>query len=93
MGFGSLGFGDDTAVQLINQLFPVICGVFLGLGLARFCWGIRGFFCLFFLFAWFLTHSPFDPLGGTLKQNVQLIKFQSCKTLILGIKAYALGNI
>lgn len=52
---------------------------------------LSDFFC--FLFVWFLTHPPFDPLGGTLKQNVQLIKFQSCKTFILRIKAHALGNI
>lgn len=46
-----------------------------------------------FCFFYFLTQSECDPLGGTLKQNVQLITFQPCETFILGLKARALGNI
>lgn len=36
-----MGF-DAAAVQLLNQLIPVICRVFWGSGLAGFCVGLGG---------------------------------------------------
>lgn len=82
-----MGFDAGAAVQLMNQLIPVICRV-LGF---RFGWVLFGAEGRLVCFC-FLTHSLFDPLGEILKQNVQLIEFQSCKTFILGIKAHAHGS-
>lgn len=49
MDIGSVGVGDDATMQPISQLLPAICGVFWGLGLAGFCWGVGFFFFFFWL--------------------------------------------
>lgn len=87
----ALGFGDGSTIQLVNQLLSVICAVFLGLVLAGFCQRLREFGVV--SVACSIRHSPFHPLRGTLKQNVQLSKFQSCKIFVLEIRARAPGNI
>lgn len=51
------------------------------------CFEASGFLCFV------LTCTQFDPIGGSLKQNIWLMKLWLCKTFILGITAHALGNL